>query len=151
MIIKQIDKYNFIIKDINIINNIYDQEEIKQLISIIIKKLKNKYKLYNSFIFKFQIDEYNNNIIKINNIESNNKYIDIKLKFFLENTIIYKIDYFLIDKLNIKNKNIYYYNNNYYVKINKNITKKELIFLEENTKYYYSKESLNILKNAIRL
>ena len=28
MIIKQIDKYNFIIKDINIINNIYDQDEI---------------------------------------------------------------------------------------------------------------------------
>ena len=151
MIIKQIDKYNFIIKDINIINNIYDQNEIKQLISKIINKLKIKYKLYNSFIFIFYIDEYNNNIIKIKNIESNNKYIDIKLKFYLDNIILYKIDYFLIDKLNINNKNIYYYNNNYYLKINRDITKQQLIFLEENTKYYYSKESLNIINKAIRL
>ena len=151
MIIKQIDKYNFIIKDINIINNIYDQNEIKQLISKIINKLKKKYQLYNSFIFIFYIDEYNNNIIKIKNIENNNKYIDIKLKFYLNNIILYKIDYFLIDKLNINNKNIYYYNNNYYLKINRDITKQQLIFLEENTKYYYSKESLNIINKAIRL
>ena len=39
----------------------------------------------------FYIDEYNNNIIKIKNIESNNKYIDIKLKFYLDNIILYKI------------------------------------------------------------
>ena len=151
MIIKRINNNSFIINDINIIKDIYDKEEIKNLISIIIKKLKKKYKLNNLFIFTFYIDEYNNNIIKIINKESYTKYIDIKIKFYINNTILYKIDYFLIDKLNINNKNIYYYKDNFYLEIKEKINIKQKLFLEENTTYYYKEEALNIMEKGLRI
>ena len=151
MIIKRINNNSFIINDINIIKDIYDKEEIKNLISIIIKKLKKKYKLNNLFIFTFYIDEYNNNIIKIINKESYTKYIDIKIKFYINNIILYKIDYFLIDKLNINNKNIYYYKDNFYLEIKEKLNIKKKLFLEENTTYYYKEESLNIIDKGLRI
>lgn len=151
MIIKRINNNSFIINDINIIKDIYDKEEIKNLISIIIKKLKKKYELNNLFIFTFYLDEYNNNIIKIINKESYTKYIDIKIKFYINNIILYKIDYFLIDKLNINNKNIYYYKDNFYLEIKEKINIKQKLFLEENTTYYYKEESLNIIDKGLRI
>lgn len=151
MIIKRINNNSFMINDINIIKDIYDKEEIKNLISIIIKKLKKKYKLNNLFIFTFYIDEYNNNIIKIINKESYTKYIDIKIKFYINNIILYKIDYFLIDKLNINNKNIYYYKDNFYLEIKENLNIKQKLFLEENTTYYYKEEALNIIDKGLRI
>ena len=151
MIIKKINNNSFIINDINIIKDIYDKEEIKNLISTIIKKLKKKYKLNNLFIFTFYIDEYNNNIIKIINKESYTKYIDIKIKFFINNIILYKIDYFKINKLNINNKNIYYYKDNFYLEIKEKINIKQKLFLEENTTYYYKEEALNIINKGLRI
>ena len=151
MIIKRINNNSFIINDINIIKNIYNKEEIKNLISIIIKKLKKKYKLNNLFIFTFYIDEYNNNIIKIINKESYTKYIDIKIKFYINNLILYKIDYFLIDKLNISNKQIYYYKDNFYLEIKEKLNIKQKLFLEENTTYYYKEEALNIIDKGLRI
>ena len=151
MIIKKINNNSFIINDINIIKDIYNKEEIKNLISTIIKKLKKKYKLNNLFIFTFYIDEYNNNIIKIINKESYTKYIDIKIKFFINNIILYKIDYFKINKLKINNKNIYYYKDNFYLEIKENLNIKQKLFLEENTTYYYKEEALNIINKGLRI
>ena len=151
MIIKKINNNSFIINDINIIKDIYNKEEIKNLISTIIKKLKKKYKLNNLFIFTFYIDEYNNNIIKIINKENYTKYIDIKIKFFINNIILYKIDYFKINKLKINNKNIYYYKDNFYIEIKENLNIKQKLFLEENTTYYYKEDALNIINKGLRI
>ena len=151
MIIKKLNNNSFITNDINIIKDIYNKEEIKNIISTIIKKLKKKYNLNNLFIFTFYINEYNNNIIKIINKENNTKYIDIKIKFFINNITLYKIDYFKIKKLNINNKQIYYYKDNFYLEIKENINIKQKLFLEENTTYYYKEEALNIIDKGLRI
>ena len=133
MIISQISKDNYQIKLPSKIINIYDHTEIQNITKKVIKKINKHSKLYGLAILEIYQDINYGTIIEIKNIKkifSSKDELEIKITIHTDTPFLYKIDYFDITKNN--KDNIYYYQNNFYLELNKPINKRKYLdFLEK--------------------
>ena len=122
-----------------------DNIDLKEYVKKLIIKLKNKLKRYISGYYKVNvyINNYYGMIIELLKEEEYDFFKDfVELDInIIENSKMYFefTDYFTI----INKTNIYYYNNNYYVNIDK-LNKKEILKLSEYGKIIYGNELKNI-------
>ena len=121
MICNLIDKDFYIFKIYNEYINfdIYDTSEVKDFIYKIYDKLLKKNKLTGIILFDIYIDTNYGMIIEIKKIEDLlfNDIIDVKIKFNLNISFLYEVDYFYILENNLINQNIYYYKDKFYIEI----------------------------------
>ncbi len=132
---KYIDPFNY--KELtNILNKIYN------------KFLKRK-NIKGIYIFDIYMN-YNSPKILIKTINYHINYIEIKLLVHFDGLVIYKIsNYDLLKK--IKHKKIYYYKNNYYIELTKDLKYKETLLLEEISECIYGKKALDIVYESVQL
>lgn len=155
MICKNVDKDLYIIK---IFNNkdlfdIYNHDEIKKFIYDLFNTVLKKYKLTGSIIFNIYVDKFYGMIIEIkkeHNLFIDN-LVDIKIKFNLNISFLYEIDYFYLIENNISNQNIYYYDDRFYLEIIDDIEEDKYFKLLDNSLIIYNEEISNIINNGIKL
>ena len=155
MICNVIDKDTYILKVYNYYNgvNIYDHDNIEEFVKDIFNKSLKKYNLTGRILFNVYIDKLYGMIIEIKK-ENNliiDKLIDIKLKFNLNISFLYEIDYFYLIDNNIDNQNVYFYNNKFYLEIINDISDNDYIKLLDNSFIIYDDEINNIINDGIKL
>ena len=133
--------------------DIYDHDEIKSFIEVIYDKILKKYNIKGLLTFNIYIDNMYGMIIEI---EKNKDFIlknfvDIKIKFNLNVSFLYEVDYFYLVENNINNQNIYYYKDKYYLEIIKEMDKKTYLNLLDNSFIIYDDEINKIINNGIKL
>lgn len=150
-----IDDNHYLIKIYNdyLDFDIYDHDEIKIFIEKIYNKILKKYNIKGLLTFNMFIDNMYGMIIEV---EKNNDFIiknlvDIKIKFNLNISFLYEVDYFYLLENNINNQNIYYYNSKYYLEIIREMDKKTYLNLLDNSFIMYNDEINNIIDNGIKL
>ena len=155
MICNVIDKDNYILKVYNYYNgvNIYDHDNIEEFVKDIFNKSLKKYNLTGRILFNVYIDKLYGMIIEIKKEYDLiiDKLIDIKLKFNLNISFLYEIDYFYLIDNNIDNQNVYFYNDKFYLEIINDISDNEYIKLLDNSLIIYNDEINNIINKGIRL
>ena len=155
MICNLIDKDFYIFKIYNEYINfdIYDTSEVKDFIYKIYDKLLKKNKLTGIILFDIYIDTNYGMIIEIKKIEDLlfNDIIYIKIKFNLNISFLYEVDYFYILENNLINQNIYYYKDKFYIEIINTIDKNKFTCLLDNSNIVYNNEINNIINNGIKL
>lgn len=155
MICNIVDKDFYIIKVFNNLDNldIYNHDEIKDFVQNLFNKILSKYKLYGEIVFNIFIDKLYGMIIEIkkeNDLFIKN-LIDIDIKFNLNISFLYEVDYFYLTENNITNQNIYYYNNKFYLEIVNDIKDEDYIKLLDNSLIIYDNKINNIINNGIKL
>ena len=150
MIISQINKNNYQIKLPNTIINIYDPIEIQNITKKIVKRINKKEKLYGLAILEIYQDLNYGTIIEIKNIKKAflKEELEIKITIHIDTPFLYKIDYFNINK-NIKNS-IYYYDNNFYLKLNKAINKEKYLKILEVSEIIYN-NTYQIINEGLKI
>lgn len=155
MICNLIDKDYYIVKVYNDYINfdIYDTSEVKDFIYKIYDKLLKKNKLTGIILFDIYIDTNYGMIIEIKKLEDLlfNDIIDVKIKFNLNISFLYEVDYFYILENNLINQNIYYYKDKFYIEIINTIDKNKFTYLLDNSNIVYNNEINNIINNGIKL
>lgn len=155
MICNLIDKDYYIVKVYNDYLNfdIYDTTEVKNFIYKIYNKLLKKKKLNGIIQFDIYIDTNYGMIIEIKKLEDLlfNDIIDIKIKFNLNISFLYEVDYFYILENNLTNQNIYYYKDKFYLEIINTMDKNKFINLLDNSNIIYNNYINNIINNGIKL
>ena len=138
MIIKEIDNITYQINLPNQKINIYDKDSLEKITNKIFKKITSNKKLNPLLILDIYEDNMYGTIITLKHNKSmfyiDNEY-EVKIHIHTNPIFLYKIDYFTIN--NHKNSSIYYYKNNYYLKLKKNINKKEYLRLLEASEIIY--------------
>lgn len=153
----KVDKNNYVVKIFN--DNLQDIDifnvnEVEKFIINIFRKFLKKYKLKGDVLLNIYIDLYYGIIIEINN---DNDYcfddeIDVKVVFHLNNTFLYEIDYFyILDEVNIKNANIYFYKNKFYLEVTDNIDIADKYKLLESSNVIWDNKCFEIVNKAIKL
>lgn len=155
MICNVIDKDFYIIKIFNNWDdfNIYDHNEIKEFVQSLFDKILNKYKLCGNIIFNIFLDKLYGMIIEIKK-ESDlliKNLVDIKIKFNLNVSFLYEIDYFYLIDNNVINQNIYYYNDKFYLEIINDIKEEEYLKLLDNSLIIYNDKINDIIDYGIKL
>jgi len=155
MICNVIDKDNYILKIYNKYAgfDIYEQDNVKDFIKDIFNKMLKKYNLSGTIIFNIFIDRLYGMIIEVKKTSDLliKKLIDIKIKFNLNISFLYEVDYFYLIDNNIVNQNVYYYNDKFYLEIINDIEDKDYIMLLDNSLIIYNDEINNIINKGIRL
>lgn len=151
MIITKLDKDTYQIKlpEKNI--DIYNPKEIKDIIEKITKKILKKEKLYGIAIIEIFEDINYGTIIEIKNIKKiyyPQNELEVKITIHTGTTFLYKIDYFDIKKST--NNKIYYYQNNFYLEINKHINKKKYLNILEKSEIIYN-DTYQIINNGLKI
>lgn len=140
MLINKIDDSAYIIKLLNKKLNIYDKDELEEITRKIFEKINKNNKLESLLIIDLYDDKMYGTIITLKSYKSiikiANEY-EVKIHIHLNPTFLYKIDYLNIDRNNLSNKNIYYYENSFYLEIKDKISKKEYIKLLETSEILY--------------
>lgn len=155
MIIKTIDKNFYILKVFNkyLDFDIYNHDEVKDFIYKLYDKILCKYNLKGFIIFDIYIDNNYGMIIEIKK-EDNiflDKLTDIKIKFNINISFLYEIDYFYLLEEEIKNQVVYYYRGKFYLEIVNDIESNKFIKILENSKIVYNQDINNIINNGIKL
>ena len=151
MIISQISKDNYQIKLPSKIINIYDHTEIQNITKKVIKKIKKNSKLYGLAILEIYQDINYGTIIEIKNIKkifSSKDELEIKITIHTDTPFLYKIDYFDITKNN--KDNIYYYQNNFYLELNKPINKRKYLDILEKSEILYN-DTYKIINEGLKI
>lgn len=157
MIIEKLDKYNYIAK---ITNNklkeidIYNKDEIEQFVKELFSKIIKKYNLKGDIQLNVHIDNNYGIIIeiKVDDYFSFDDLIDVRIVFHLNDIFLYEIDYFdIVENINIKDKNIYYYKDNFYLELLSDIDKKDINIILESSNIYYNDKSIEITNKGIKL
>lgn len=151
MIISQINKDNYQIKLPDTIINIYDPIEIQNITKKIVKRINKKEKLYGLALLEIYQDQNYGTIIEIKNIKKpflSKEELEIKITIHIDTPFLYKIDYFNINK-NIQN-NIYYYNNNFYLKLNNPINKEKYLKILEISEIIYN-NTYQIINEGLKI
>ena len=154
MIYRVIDKDNYIIKIYNdyFDIDIYDHSEVKLFIENLFNKIFNKYKLKGTVVFNIYIDNMYGMIIEVN--KKNDligDIVDIKIKFNINISFLYEVDYLYLIDNDITNQNIYYYKDKFYLEIVNNIDKDKYIKLLDNCFVIYDNNINNIINKGIKL
>lgn len=154
MICNKIDNDYYIVKVFNNDFDIYDHEEIKNFVQFLFKKLLNKYKIQGNFLLNIYIDNMYGMIIEIKQDKDDfifDNLLDIKIKFNLNISFLYEIDYFYSIENSLNNQNIYYYNDKYYLEIINDINEKDYLKLLDNSLIIYNDKINEIIENGIKL
>ncbi len=128
------------------------KEKIEDYIKKLIIKIKKIYKIKISGSYEVLIYQNNNygliiEMNKIDDLEFFPELIDLKINVYYDSEIFIEInDYFLISNY----KNIYYYDDKYYINI-KNISNKDQLYLSEFSNYIYGNSIKNIKKKFITI
>lgn len=128
------------------------KEKIEDYIKKLIIKIKKIYKIKISGSYEVLIYQNNNygliiEMNKIDDLEFFPELIDLKINVYYDSEIFIEInDYFLISNY----KNIYYYDDKYYINI-KNISNKDQLCLSEFSNYIYGNSIKNIKKKFITI
>ena len=152
MIINKIDN-NYIIKLPSIKIDIYNPESLEEITKKIITKINKNYKLNNNIHLDFYLNNQYGTIIKLTDYKShltinNNK--TVKINIHTNTPFLYQIDYFDIKKNKLKNENIYYYKNKFYLELKENIEYKDYLKLIELSNIIYE-ETYDIIDKAIKI
>ena len=151
MIISQISKDNYQIKLPSKIINIYDHTEIQNITKRVIKRISKHNKLYGLAILEIYQDINYGTIIEIKNIKkifSSKDELEIKITIHTDTPFLYKIDYFDITKNN--KDNIYYYQNNFYLELNKPINKRKYLDILEKSEILYN-DTYKVINNGLKI
>lgn len=155
MICNVIDNDYYIIK---IYNNyldfdIYNHDEVGKFIEGIFKNILKKYHIKGEVTFNIYIDKLYGMIIEVKRCD--NEYlgdlVDIRIKFNLNVSFLYEVDYFYLKDNKLLNQNIYYYNDRFYLEIINDIDNKDYLNLLDNSLILYSSEINNVINNGIKL
>ena len=151
MIISQISKDNYQIKLPSKIINIYAHTEIQNITKRVIKRINKHNKLYGLAILEIYQDINYGTIIEIKNIKrifSSKDELEIKITIHTDTPFLYKIDYFDITQNN-KN-NIYYYQNNFYLELNKPINKRKYLDILEKSEILYN-DTYKVINEGLKI
>ena len=148
-----IDESNYIVYCIDKKNlDVNNQSNIKLILKDVFMYIKNNYNedVSGNYDVRIYMDNFNNYVIEINsNFEEllyRNNRLDINININKDVPILYEVeDYFLLHKFKYKH-NIYYYNNKYYLLLNKDVSNKLYMYLLEVTSIVYKNTNL-ITKN----
>jgi len=155
MICNVIDKDFYIIKIFNKYNNfdIYSHNEIEKIIKEFFEKYLKKYNLKGNITFNIYVDKLYGMIFEIKKTSDSliDKLIDIKIKFNLNISFLYEIDYFYLIENKINNQNIYFNKDKFYLELINDIEEKEYIKLLDNSLIIYNDSINNIINNGIKL
>lgn len=154
MICNVIDKDSYIIKVFNCDDfDIYDHDDIKEMVSNIFNKVLNKYNLFGEILFNIYVDNLYGLIIEVNKIDDLfiKNAVDLKIKFNLNISFLYEVDYFYLIDNNITNQNIYYYKDKFYLEIINDIDKYDYLKLLDNSSIIYNNRINDIIDNGIKL
>ena len=155
MVCNVIDKDFYIIRVFNNFDNldIYNHDEIKYFIQNLFNNILNKYKIYGEIIFNIFIDKLYGMIIEIKKEKDLviKNLIDIDIKFNLNISFLYEVDYFYLIENNITNQTIYYYNDKFYLEIINDIKDEDYIKLLDNSLIIYNDKINDIINNGIKL
>lgn len=133
--------------------NIYDRNALEEVTKKIITKINKKNKLKKLINLEFYLDKRYGTIITLkdyNKLIPINDETEVKITIHTNVPFLYKIDYFAIKNNNLNNKNIYYYQDNFYLEIKNNINKKEYLNILENSEIIY-KETYHIINKGIKI
>lgn len=132
--------------------DIFDTFEVENFIKDKFITFIKKEKLKGSLELDIYIDNNYGMIIDINKIDE--LYLDdeisIKIMFHLNNAFLYEIDYFIADSIKT-NKNIYYYNNKFYLELIDNIKDIDYYKLLETSNIIYNEKGLDIIEYGIKV
>ncbi len=151
MIISQISKDNYQIKLPSKIINIYDHTEIQNITKRVIKRINKHNKLYGLAILEIYQDINYGTIIEIKNIKKTflpKDELEIKITIHTDTPFLYKIDYFDITKNN--KDNIYYYQNNFYLELNKPINKRKYLDILEKSEIIYN-DTYKVINEGLKI
>ena len=151
MIISQISKDNYQIKLPSKIINIYDHTEIQNITKKVIKRINKHSKLYGIAILEIYQDINYGTIIEIKNIKKTflpKDELEIKITIHTDTPFLYKIDYFDITKNN--KDNIYYYQNNFYLELNKPINKRKYLDILEKSEIVYN-DTYKVINEGLKI
>lgn len=129
--------------------NIYNKKEIEEITKKIINKINKKSKLKKAIILEFYLNKKYGTIIilkELNKTIPQNNETEVKIIIHTDTIFLYKIDYFNIQN----NKNIYYYQGNFYTEIKETINKKNYLDILENSEIVYE-DSYNIIDKGIKI
>ena len=147
--ITKIEKNSYIIKILDKIN-IYNPIILKEISKKIINKIRKKNILIKHIIIEVYPSKYET-IIELkdyNKLINFTNEIEVKINIHTDTILLYKIDYLIIKDLKY-NGNIYYYKNNFYLKIN-NIEEKDYVKLSELSNIVY-KNTEKIIENGLKI
>lgn len=148
------DQYRIIIDNTEINNiNIFDNTELKQFIGKILPKYLKRITTNGFLTLDIYWNNYFGMILEIKKEKRINKlnYIDMNIKFHLNSDFLYKIDYFDLKELsNIKKQKVYFYKNNYYLKLINPISLYDHIKLMDYSEIVYS-DYYDIIHKGIKL
>lgn len=153
MICKEVDKDFYILKIFNDDLNIYDHNEVKDFIEIVYEKMLKKYNLKGIIVFDIYIDTNYGMIVEVKNKKDVlfNDIIDVKIKFNINISFLYEVDYFYILDNNLINQNIYYYKDKFYIELVNEVDRNSFVDLLDNSDIIYNDEINNIINNGIKL
>lgn len=157
MIFSEVSENNFIAKISNdIIENIdiFDIDEVENFIKNLFKEFIKKHKLKGEVELDIYINNYYGMII---DIKTDNDFlfedeVNVRIMFHLNNIFLYEIDYFdILENTNIRNCNVYYYNDKFYLEITCNIDDKDYFTLLESSNILWDDTTMEIVKNGVKL
>jgi len=157
MIFCKITENNFIAKISNdVVENIdiFDIDEVEEFIKNLFTTFLKRQKIKGEVELNIYIDNNYGMIVDIKNEEDFvfDDEIDIKIIFHLNNAFLYEIDYFdILENTNIKDVNIYFYNNKFYLELIDDIDKKDYIKLLEASNIIWDNEGFKIVNKGVKL
>jgi hypothetical protein len=135
------DRYQVKIKNIDI--DIYNYDEILELIQEVIKKVLKINS--NGGLFRFEI--YQNSlygiVMDITKLEDCDEDFEIKISFHIDSVILVKGDYFYMRDIGVEGTDIYYYDKEFYA-----------LYEDKFGEYddlVYGEEALKVINDGIRL
>lgn len=152
MIISKSDS-NYLIKLLDNNIDIYNREDLEKITEKIYKKIIKKNKLNNLILLEFYVDKLYGTIIILKDYKkliTFNDEIEIKITIHNDTSFLYKIDYFDIKKYNLEKENIYYYENNFYLEIKGNLSKRKYFNILELSEIIYE-NSYEIIDKGIKI
>lgn len=150
MIIKKINNYY----EIRLLNNnidIYNPIDLQKVTTKIYKEITKDNKLNKLIILDIYPDNNYGSIITLKDYKKTHfkDEIEVKINIHTTSSILYKIDYFNIKNKKIKGK-IYYYDNNFYLVIDKVLNNKDYLTILEQSEIVYE-ESDKIQNKGVKI
>ncbi len=155
MICNMIDENFYILKIFNDNDNfdIYDHEFIKDFTKELFDNILKKYDIRGDVLFNIYIDNLYGIIIEItsNNDILSEDLVELKIKFNLNISFLYEVDYFYLYENKLTNQNIYFYKDKFYLEIINEINRKDYLELLDNSYVIYDNQINDIVNNGIKL
>lgn len=153
MICKEVDKDFYILKIFNDDLNIYDHNEVRDFIEIVYERMLKKYNLKGIIVFDIYLDTNYGMIVEVkrNRDVLFDDVIDVKIKFNINISFLYEVDYFYVLDNDLINQNVYYYKDKFYVELVNEIDRNSFVDLLDNSNIIYNDEINSIINNGIKL